>query len=207
MSDTMKKVVRFGSLLLGVILIVAFVLRGVSAYHSYKTSMSNGDLSIAEYQKELLVQTAKLEEQQASLSEKQAHLHNMQDVGNKVANLQNELANKVDLYGVSQDVLWNNITSDLASIQSDLLEYFDESDVFVWYDWDTVKHPLLRWKCVTTYDVVGEQIEAMWVCMEQDVMAYATAIYDVETGRFSDLQTYVTDAGMKYLVQAGGETE
>ena len=54
---------------------------------------------------------------------------------------------------------------------------------------------------MTTYDVVGDTIDAMWVCLDgNNVMAYATALFDVKSQHFSNLNTYITKLGQKYLV-------
>lgn len=200
MSDTMKKIVRLGSIILGIVLIAAFMLRGVSQYQSYKTSMANGDLSIAEYQKQLLMDTARLEELSGKRDEESAHVNNMTEIGNKIAARQNEYAKKADAYGVSQAVRWDSIDEDLSAIRKDLQQYFDDADIYLWYDWDSLKKHF-KWTCVTTYDVVGDTIDAMWVCLNgNDVMAYATALFDVKSQHFSNLNTYITKLGQKYLV-------
>ena len=62
MSDTAKRIIRFGILGLGVLLIVIFVFNTMNEYSNYIDKSGEYDLQIVDLQKQLLIQKAQADE-------------------------------------------------------------------------------------------------------------------------------------------------
>ena len=91
MGDLTKKIVRYGAIAVGIIFLVIVVLRFGKAFTSFQTDMSDADLRIANYQKEIMSENAKLEEADNALEASKAGVYSMKDPGTAVAVLQTKM--------------------------------------------------------------------------------------------------------------------
>lgn len=205
MNETARKIVRLASIAVGVVLIVVFTVRLFSLHQTYKNSMRDGDLSIAEYQKELLVQAAQLEEANKSVELDKAGLRSMGDRGMQVATLQNQYVQSLNLGDRAQAAEIGAYEQQTRDIQDSLLGYIPDGDVSEpWFRWTFESG--LEWNCVTNYDFYGEELEVMWQCTNHQksiVYAFATGVYHVSSETFSDIQVYVVPELIKDVVYGG----
>jgi hypothetical protein len=200
----MEKVVKWAAVAVGLILIAIFSVRAVTLFTDYKSDMAQYDLNVAELQKELLVQQVILDESSEGLSAVSDSVHSLADVGITVADIQTKYARSTNDYAQSQLYQHDTLDANIKSYRDALSQYFDLDDVYLWFDWNLDSK--LAWTCVTNYDFVGNDFNVMWVCMstsmntvEDPIYAYATAVYHVDTGRFTDLQTSLTRRGLEVV--------
>ena len=211
MSDMSKRIVRFGTIGLGILLIVIFAFSTMGKYNNYVEKSGNYDLQVADLQKQLLIQKAQADELTVDVSATRSNVHSLNNVGYTIANLQNDLVSQLNRYSTAQ---YNEISTLDASVQGylqTLSEYFSDTSVRPWYQWDDqVLSP--AWVCVTNYDFYGNTFDVLWICKcyqsglsGEYTLAVATATYHDDTQRFSDLEVYVTDIGQTHMrVSKGG---
>ena len=200
MSETMEKAVKWITIVIGLVLIAIFSVRAVASVTDYKSNMARYDLNIAELQKELLVQQAILDESAQGLSSVSDSVHSINDVGVKIAELQTKYAVTTNDYAKSQLYKHDLLDANIQKYQEALSAYFDFDDVYLWFDWEDTTN--LTWICLTNYNFTGDTIDVLWVCrgstrtsFEDPIYAYASALYHVDTGKFTDLRTGMTDKG------------
>lgn len=105
MYSNTSRFVKFGACAFGVFSIFAVLGRGVSLFFEYQNTIHHAEQQIAEYQKELLVQSAKLSDQDSVQT-------GTLSVGQTVANLQTRCLRGEDasadlrLYFPDGSVLW-----------------------------------------------------------------------------------------------------
>lgn len=212
MSDTTKLILRFGSIGIGIILLAVFLLGGMGKYNTYIETSGKYDLEIADLQKQLLVQKAQADEAALDVSATKSNVHSLNNVGFTIANLQNDLIYQLNQYETAQ---YSEISSLDVSVQNYLQQlsvYFDQDDVRPWYHWKNDPNLRPLWKCETNYDFYGNTFEVCWSCYNQTshgegkLLAIATASYNYETQKFSNLVVYVTEEGVNWMVVSeGGE--
>lgn len=199
-TDLSAKCVRIGSLLAGIVFLIGAGLYDLSLYSSYTQSLQKGDQEIADYQKQLLVENAKLDDTTKQVSNDTASVYSMQSAGNEIASLQDQYAQLSDSYGLSYEEKPSDMTEELQQVRSSLESYFGSTGVYQWFDWPSDEG--FHWSCVTTYDITGDHIDALWLCKNgTTVGAYATAVYDAVSDTFSDLQVHVTQEGETFVMQ------
>lgn len=195
MSELGKKIVRYGTIAVGFVLAVLFIIQGIGAYQDYTLRMAQCDQDIASYQKSLLTGTAELEELEAQLDSMEARLNNMTEEGNRVAQLQNEYSRLI--YDGSNG-------SSIVDVRDALSVYFPFDSVDSWYVWNRSDLKSCSWSCVTSYNIEEDIIDALWVCSNgKSVCAYASAVFDASTRCFSDLSVHVTPYGQYYAFGEG----
>lgn len=200
----MKKVVFFGFIGLGILLIVIFATQIMSAHDEYIEKSNKYDSSIAELQKELLVEQSRTSDIELDIGATQGNVHSLSNVGGIVAQLQSDLSRKLNEY---TEIQLADIKSMDISVQEDLRQlatYFpDASMVRPWYQWN--KDTTAVWTCMTNYDFYGNSLDVLWICEDQSrsavnrLLAFATASYDYPSNTFSDLVVYVTERGVEHM--------
>jgi hypothetical protein len=176
----------------------------VSAHDEYVEKSNKYDLSIAELQKELLVEQGRASDIELDIGATQGNVHSASDIGSIVAQLQSDLARKLNEY---TEIQLADIKSMDISVQEDLRQlatYFpDASMVRPWYQWN--KDVTAVWTCMTNYDFYGNSLDVLWICEDQSrgalnkLLAFATASYDYPSNTFSDLMVYVTKHGVNRM--------
>ena len=206
-SDTAKLIIRFGTIALGLILIIVFILGGIGKYDRYVETSGKYDLQIADLQKQLLIQKAQADEAALDVSATKSNVHSLNNVGFTVANIQNDLVYQLNKYESAQ---YGEIAALDVSVQDylqQLSEYFDADEVRPWYQWINGSTVRPLWKCETNYDFYGTTFDVLWSCYnqgtqgERELLAVATATYNYETQKFSGLTVYVTASGVNMMVK------
>lgn len=119
--------------------------------------------------------------------------------GNKVAEYQNNYANLLQAYNVSQT---DEALQALGKNADDLGTYLtDRKNQTYWYSSDSSNEIYYTWYFETTYAFKGASIPVIWTCYENNtdnLLAYATGIYNVATNKFSNVEYEVTNYGKKF---------
>ena len=207
MSDTSKKIVKYGAIVLGIVLLIVFALRFFNAAQSYNQRMAEADNTISQTQKEILSENAKLEEADKAAQDSKSGVYNMKDPGVAVANLQTKMSiMPVSIKRAKQENL-QEAQDNLYNARNALSEYFSDGESRVWFPANITTAGRIVWKCVTTYDIKQVTLPCVWVCYEgtddTQLLAYAYADYDVETNLFSNVSIFVTYAGTKMFLEGG----
>lgn len=212
MGDVTKKIVRYGAIAVGIIFLVVVVLRFGKAFTSFQTDMRDADLRIANYQKEIMSENAKLEEADRALEDSQAGVHNMKDPGTAVAVLQTKMVTMPISINLAKQEEINDKKQALLDAQHSLGEYFSDGESRVWFSYNEPNSGRLVWKCITTYDTKQADLRGVWICYSNSstdtkLIAYATADYNVDTKLFSNAKVYITEYGKTLLLvdEEGGE--
>lgn len=174
---------------------------------------------VASYEKEVEQKTEQIGKLQASykqydkdLSElsdtARVKLYTCSDKGSAVANLQNSYQ---DIYGGSSDERWLTTKNCIAVYFSD-----DEPDAsMVWYYSDNISSDAIErrvkytWNFHTLYAFSAKTVDVVWTCVATDynavdtvhsgdLLAYVTAVYDVDSGVFHDVTVTHTSKGARY---------
>ena len=211
MSDTTKRIIRFGILGLGVLLIVIFVFNTMNEYSNYIEKSGEYDLQIVDLQKQLLIQKAQADELAVDMTSTKSNVHSLTDIGYNIATLQNDLVGQLNRYSTAQYSEIATLDASVRGYLQSLAEYFSDTDVRPWFQWaENVVQP--AWMCVTNYDFYGNTFDVLWICKGyvrdsswERTFAIATAVYHNDTNRFSDLEVYLTDIGTANMhVSKGG---
>lgn len=129
-----------------------------------------------------------------TVEEIQVKLSSAATAGNAVATLQN----KYSTFDIGQ-------TQGMESFQSNALaigEYLTRQEQRVpWYDapMNEVKY---EWVFESTYSFNADSIPVLWTCRDinaDDILAYATGVYAVETGKFDKVEYHMTKIGSDYI--------
>ena len=209
MSEIMENVVKWVTIAVGLILIGIFSMRGLSYFTDYQTLMADYDTRIAETQKELLVRQAELDSSSKNVSTVVDNVHSLNDIGVSVANIQTKYAMATNDYAKSQLYVHDQIDNEIEEYKNQLAEYFDIDDVYLWFDWQ--EGVTLSWDCLTNYDFFGDTFDVFWTCTSSGsqsyVCAYASAVYHMDTHKFTDLCTYPTRTGLKFVKYVDDTTD
>ena len=205
MGDLTKKIVRYGAIAVGIIFLVIVVLRFGKAFTSFQTDMSDADLRIANYQKEIMSENAKLEEADNALEASKAGVYSMKDPGAAVAVLQTKMVTMPVSIKLAKQEELNDKKQVLTDAQHSLGDYFSDNESRVWFSYNQPNTGRLVWKCITTYDTKQTDLKGVWICYannatDTQLVAYATADYNVETKLFSNAKVYVTEYGKTLLL-------
>lgn len=89
----------------------------------------------------------------------------------------------------------------IDEIEDELQPYFDpNNEVPGWYPWfKKAKEGISnKWSYVNNTAMMNPTMNCIWVCEDEDqnLFAYARAVYNPQTGLFEDMQFQTTDYGM-----------
>lgn len=177
------------------IVLVSLVLIGVSIFssQSYADKYAENEKTISSLESDL--NNLKHNYKEASPDEIRTQLYSAASDGNAVADIQNSYK---EAYGIT-------VADDSANKQNEIYkslgEYFtDENGQNAWLK---TNHDY-TWQFKTTYSVTDSIIPCLFLCYENPddvttLMAYTTATYNAESGKFYDVSVNITAYGNKVL--------
>lgn len=193
------------------ILGIVFAIIGFILFVILTTSNSNYEetyLANSRRIGDLLDSISELENVQVQVDEHEVEisddLKSCAVAGQNVAKLQSEFREVAIQNFVTEDSL-----NQWIRIAGDLLSYFEKDGgghQNPWFVCSAVNldyHPNYTWSFESLYSFTESEIKVVWLCKTDDtheLLAYATGIYNVDTGLFSDIQTDVTTLGAHYQV-------
>ena len=203
MSDFIENVrdnITISKVIIGVVVIITliFVFVTYSGYASvnsqYESTMSNLSYQIEDANKQLeqVNNQTGVESEVVTTS-----ITNATELGNKVAELQTKYSE-----------LDATIQSDAFKQNANSLKecFYDESGVSDWQTpWFGYGDKKLTWQFKTTYGYTVNStntINVLWECCQEgnsDMVAYAMGVYDGEQKKFTNIKSYITDAGYKVV--------
>lgn len=129
-----------------------------------------------------------------TVEEIEQHLYSASDVGTKIANAQNEF-NHLDLMSPSG-------IEETQLLSTNLQKLLDNPSVCVpWYQ-ASLNANEYEWKFETTYQFSDTSIPVLFTCRMKktnELLAYATGIYDQSKGQISELNYATTKIGSTYI--------
>ena len=95
----------------------------------------------------------------------------------------------------------------MANVEA-LDAYFDEDSKNARVSWYSAPSGInWTWSFPNVYRTAGEQIDVVWLCFEDstnELLAYTLAVYDMQTGLFSDVEWTMTSVGSSYSYALAG---
>lgn len=116
--------------------------------------------------------------------------------GNDVAAIQNKY---IELRTHATGDSAESRTSKMADNDTQLAGYFSDESIGNWY---LGVHVNCNWTFCTTHSFFEDGVSVIWLCQSNDtsdILAYATAKYDVTSNKFSNLNICVTNVGQSYV--------
>lgn len=153
---------------------------------THATVIADDEAKIVDLQKQITQQKTLINSTKESTANV-GSMHSIGDAGTVVASLQTQY-------------LRRNEQDDpdlLTEVQTGLMDYFDQ-EAAIWFDADVTAADVGSWQCMTNYDFPEDTLNVVWICSDTTntvVYAYATAIYNSTTGKFSGTQVRLTSAG------------
>ena len=168
MSEKQCQFVKYGLMVLGVVFILVSLIVRFSSWLNIRNDINDTNVLIANTQRDLLLQNAKL----ADSSAIQSNLFYATDDGDKVSSLQNQL--------ISSD--------DDSMIEEQLLNLFTDDVVINWSDGLSENS---NWSFMTRYGFSSLNCDVCWICsdsMSGQILKFVVASYDVNKHVFGNVQ-------------------
>ena len=203
--ESRQKTIRWTALIIGFILVVLAVVWGVTHYLDYNARIAKADADIAEFNKELLLKSSQLESAQGELASQEANTHALNGIGQTVSLWQTQYISTMCDNSLSE----NERSDKVMAIRDELANYFDEEEIYPWFIGETEDAGTLVWNCSTKYNFYGDTFRMLWECTQPgstDIVALASAQYDVMSGRLSGLTVYKTSNSEAYMLEEGEGT-
>lgn len=177
------------------IVLVSLVLIVVSIFgaQSYADNYAKNEKMISSLESDL--NNLKHDYKEASPDEIRTQLYSAVSDGNAVADIQNTYK---EAYGMT---LADESADKQNEIYKSLETYFTDKDGQ--NAWLKARHDY-TWQFKTTYSVTDSVIPCLFLCYENPddvttLMAYTTATYNAESGKFYDVDVNITSYGNKVL--------
>lgn len=197
------KVIKIGIIVVSAVLSLIGILAIISANN--RVDVLNGQ--IAEMQTQIATKQSEIDAIDLTPIEQQLIQDTMNTClqqGSEVADLQNQYYNVLDMqkYGFSE----NNV-NEIERISGELSKYFggsNEDATAYWFTTQESDHTKFTWQFETTYGFHGDTIDVMWTCyknadssgaLSDELLAYAVGVYNVATGKFTNVNFTVTNCG------------
>ena len=106
--------------------------------------------------------------------------------------------------------VFDNVAEDRAEFIPDeaLDAYFDADSKNARVSWYSAPSGInWTWSFPNVYRTAGEQIDVVWLCFEDstnELLAYTLAVFDMQTGLFSDVEWTMTSVGSSYSYALAG---
>lgn len=208
LSDIQRKIIRYGAIALGIILIVVFASQLSPWRQEYENSLADADQRVVKLQQDLTTQNALLESEKnarGNTAETEHTWYDMGEAGSILAAVQTDMIRSVNEGGMSaEQVDWLNPTAHklkvYEQIGTDLQQYLDPEDMIQWFDpTDSGYDAVAKWKCVSGFKYSYQPFDVLWLCEYKDqILAVAFAKYDIATGHFYDVSVELTEIGKVY---------
>ena len=175
---------------------LALIVVSVLSAQSYANDCAKNEKTISSL--EATLNDLKHNYKEASPDEIRTQLYSAASDGNAVAEIQNSYK---DAYSV---MLPDESAAKQHEIYKSLESYFTDKDGQ--NAWLKTSHDY-TWQFKTTYSVTDSVIPCLFLCYEKPddvttLMAYTTATYNAESGKFYDVDVNITAYGNKMLAAA-----
>lgn len=174
------------------ILLIICILIGLhlSKNAKFVSTTKNYERSIAVWK---MKSTSITTRDQHTVDEIEQKLYSVSDLGNKIADLQNAYQD-VDLMSPSGIAQTQEIANQLRTCIA------DETKSVPWYQSNVLENKC-AWKFESTYQFSALKLPILFTCKTKDdeLLAYATGMYDALTDQISDLEYHTTKIGSTYI--------
>ena len=164
---------------------------------SYNNTYSENEVKISDLETELKAlgeQSAVTDEQVSTI------LYSAADAGNAIAKAQSSYS---ELNTEDRDYKEKR-----SEIKDSMTKYFSEDDEGCASQWFYSPDVSYEWRFLSTYSFDTKEIDVIWACYDKDdtVLAICTAVYNVDTGQFTNCNPIETDYGIGTISGTQEET-
>lgn len=178
-----------------------------STYDSYRSEVKSKSNELAVLSGDLDALKVKAESNTLSQEKMKETAHSAKNAGEAVATLENSYMTKVQQKPKTEEEE-NAQRADLLKMSDQFDEYFGKNTSMrtAWYTWDSEQVETVTWNFCTNYTFTEDFMNVLWKCVDSSnqILAYATAIYEAETDTFANPEVHVTVVGMQYLPYTSG---
>lgn len=177
---------------------------------SYQAQMREKQNELAVLQGDLDALNAEAKSNAVSQEEMEQMAHSAKTTGEAVATLENQYMSRVH-QKASNATEESAQREELLAMSDQFDSYFGENTSMrtAWYSWDPERAKEVVWEFCTNYTFTADTMHVLWKCMDgsEQMLAYATAVYQAETDTFIDPQVHVTAIGAQYAPYTEGEED